>query len=214
MSNLPAVRGNLPAFLVNDQGPHIVPTEGTDITLKRVQMLYRNFAGNKDQFNPDGERSFCILLTEEMAQDFIERGWNVKRRGGTPDGDPYIKLKVSFRVKQPRATLISMYKNEPVRQTLREIDMYLFDVLDIAYVDVTINPYAWSGRLGSGISLYMKNMYAVMNYDVLDETYSSLREIPLGGETAPELPPAGGQTPGTGNFIEAEDMGVEIVFDE
>ena len=49
-----------------------------NIALEGAKIIFRNFAGKGDKFNPSGRRNFGVLIDNETAEDLIEEGWHVK----------------------------------------------------------------------------------------------------------------------------------------
>ena len=44
-----------------------------------ARITYKNFEGRGDKYNRQGDRNFVLIIPEEnMAQELINQGWNVK----------------------------------------------------------------------------------------------------------------------------------------
>ena len=66
-----------------------VTKNGTMLNLDGVtgpELKYRNFGGNKSQYNPNGDRKFDLILSEDIARRLFDLGWRVKKKGLFSDG--------------------------------------------------------------------------------------------------------------------------------
>ena len=76
-----------------------------DITLKNVQITYKNFEG-REEFNQIGNRSFHVLLDPASAAVLEQQGYNVKRKPAEEEGGEefiHMKVKVNFKGRPPTA---------------------------------------------------------------------------------------------------------------
>jgi hypothetical protein len=177
----------------------------SNVTLEDVRIVFRNFAGKKDRFNPEGKRSFSVVLTEEQADRMQADGWNVKRRPPREEGDErfnYIKVAVSYMVRPPRIVLISSRG----RTTLDEETCELLDWADVAMVDVILHPYKWDGTFGTGIKAYLYAIYVTIAEDALERKYADIPEI--GNSNSKEI--GRGQLALEEGFIDGEVISEEF----
>jgi len=141
------------------------------VTIYNAKLMYRNFSGKETEFNPKGNRNFCIFLDEDIAKNIEKEGWNVrwlesKNKDEAPQG--MISVKVGFGNYPPLIVVIS-----DARQTkLNEETVNMLDWAEIAACDVTLNPYNYviSGR--SGVKAYLKALYATLVVDELAKKYN------------------------------------------
>jgi hypothetical protein len=73
-----------------------MPAENT-VLMEGVRIIFRNFAGKEGQYNREGDRNFGVILPDDVAQQMLADGWNVKylkpreercRGGERPRGSP------------------------------------------------------------------------------------------------------------------------------
>lgn len=149
-----------------------------NVTLKNVQLLFRNFAGEEKQYNAKGDRNFCVRLTPEMAQEMEHDGWNIKSRDPRdPDEDPlfYIPVKVSYDTIPPKIVMVTKRS----QKFLTEDMLPMLDWAEIEKADVILNAYDWSVNGNSGRKAYLKTLYITIVEDELSEQYA---DIPFVGE--------------------------------
>ena len=41
------------------------------LLVEDAKIAFRNFSGKEGQFNAKGDRNFCLLLTDELAEDLV-----------------------------------------------------------------------------------------------------------------------------------------------
>lgn len=155
------------------------------LTIENAQLAFRNFAGKEGQYNKEGDRNFCILLTEEEAKLVENAGYTgVKRLKPREEGEigtAYIQVAVNFKGKPPKLSLI----NSKGRVHISEAECEILDWVDIANADVIINPYAWSVSGKSGVKAYLKNLVITMDEDELDRKYADVPDADPDEEEVP-----------------------------
>ena len=88
------------------------------LQMEDARIVYRNFSGRPDDFDPMGSRKFSVVIpTEDMAEALkndLNRfgiGWNVKTKPPREEGEtPFMTLPVKLKYtdrSQPRIFLIS-----------------------------------------------------------------------------------------------------------
>ena len=74
-----------------------------------ARIAFRNFRGEGDKFNREGDRNFVLIIpTEEIADALVAEGWNVKIKDPKEDGDVpfmYLTVKVKFNDRGPQVYL-------------------------------------------------------------------------------------------------------------
>lgn len=136
------------------------------LEINGAKIIWRNFAGRKDEFNTEGKRKFSIIIpNEDLANQLTNDGWNVRIKAPKEEGDDpfmYMDIKVNVRHNDPKVYL----DNGSGRATIIPTDLIdQLDELDIAYVDLDINPYEWEMRGRTGRSAYLKCLYVYQNTD-------------------------------------------------
>jgi len=158
------------------------------VLMEGVRILFRNFAGKEGPMNREGDRNFCVLLDEEVAEAMHADGWNVKplraREEGDPD-QPYLPVSVNFKNRPPKIWLVSSRG----RTLLSEDVVEILDYADILSVDLLVNPYNWTVNGKSGVKAYLKTAFIVINEDELELKYADLNELPTRSGKVDDDPP-------------------------
>lgn len=146
-----------------------------EIMIENAEIRFRNFGGAKDQYNPNGKRSFVVLLNLEDAADLIGEGWNVKYLKPLEEGDaprPYLNVEVKYGVAPPVITVISGHK----KTRIDEETVGMLDWAEIENVDLIIRPYNWSMSGKTGVKAYLKKMYVMIKVDKFEEKYADFED--------------------------------------
>lgn len=143
-----------------------------------ARIIYRNFAGRGDKYNREGDRNFAVLIPDEkLADELVERGWNVKIKPPREDGDTpfmFLPVKVKFNDRGPNVYL----KTGNAQNRLGEDSVGLLDNIDIISVDLDIRPYDWVIQEGtknekSGRSAYLQSIRVTQDVDRFADRYAS-----------------------------------------
>lgn len=129
------------------------------LQINDARIIHRNFEGRGSQYNREGDRNFSVVIpNQEIADELIERGWNVKIKEPRDEGeDPFIFLpvKVSFNGYGPTVYLQSGNR----RVELDEESVKCIDDIDIISADMDIRPYDWGPINGKyGRSAYLQSI--------------------------------------------------------
>lgn len=144
-----------------------------------ARIIWRNFTGREEQYNRAGERNFSLLIpNEELANELVERGWNVKikeardRNGNIlHDEPPFIHLPVKLKYTDrggPAAYLISGGR----RTELDEESIACLDDIEIRNVDLDIRPYDWTVNGKSGRTAYLHSIEVTQEIDRFAARYA------------------------------------------
>lgn len=135
-----------------------------------ARIIYRNFSGRGDKYNREGDRNFAVVIPDEdIANELVNRGWNVKIKPPREDGDDpfmFLPVKVKFNDRGP-----NVYLRTGARQNrLDEESIGCIDNIDIIGVDLDIRPYDWiiqGGTLNekSGRTAYLQSMLVIQDID-------------------------------------------------
>jgi len=145
-----------------------------NITIEDCQLILRNFTGKEGKFNPPGTRNFAVPLTDKQADEMLELGWNVKYfkpRDDEPQGQPFIKVAVSFENKPPKILMVTSRG----KTYLDEDSIDSLDHVDIKTADVTLNPYEHSFN-GGGVKAYCKTLVVHIEEDYLEMKWDAIIE--------------------------------------
>lgn len=152
-----------------------------NIKIENARLVFRNFAGKPDKFNPQGgKRGFSVVLSDhKFANDLKEEGWNIKqfnpRDEDDTEPDYYLPIKVSFDVRPPHIYLCT----KRAKVLLEETTINQLDYAEISGVDIIISPYSYEVGGRTGISAYVKTMYVNVVEDEFASKYAFDDEEPL-----------------------------------
>lgn len=142
-----------------------------------VKWNWSHFDGREDTFNNEGDHNFTIILPEATAKELLELGWTgIKENEPYEEGDPpewTMKCKISDKFEMPR---IFMIKNE------RKLRADMSDLRDIRrdtceQLDVILTPSRWVNGPRTGVTAYVKEMYAKVKQSRFADKYDDLQEI-------------------------------------
>lgn len=137
-----------------------------------AHIIYRNFAGAPSKYNREGDRNFAVVILEQdIADELIERGWNVRIKPPREDGDApfmYLPVKVKFNDRGPTAYL----KSGDKINNLNEDTIGLLDNVDIMGVDLDIRPYDWVVNGKEGRTAYLQSIHVTQNVDRFAARYN------------------------------------------
>lgn len=135
------------------------------LQIDNARICFRNFRGEGSKYNREGDRNFALIIpTQEIADELLERGWNVKIKEATEEGeDPfmYLSVKIKFNGRGPH---IYVQTGRATNQ-LDEEEVGMIDDLDIESVDLDIRPYEYDVNGKTGIAAYLQSMKVVQNID-------------------------------------------------
>ena len=143
------------------------------LQINGAMITNRNFAGRGDQYNRPGDKNFSLIIpTQEMADELIAQGWNVKIRDARDEGgDPfmYLKVKVKFNDRGPAVYL----KSGTAVNQLNEETVGMLDDIELSNVDLDIRPYDWKLNDGStGRTAYLQGMDVEQKLDRFAARYA------------------------------------------
>ena len=90
---------------------------------------------------------------------------------------------MNYKGRPPKVVLISNRGGRQVRTDLAEQDVEILDWIEIANVDLILNPYEWAVSGKTGIKAYLKSMFVIMDEDELDQKYNT---VPYANEVVSE----------------------------
>lgn len=151
--------------------------EGNKVLIENLSnrsIIYRNFAGRKEQYNPNGQRKFTVVINPDDAQMLASNGWNVKIRPPKNEGDdPFCTLEVKIRLDLDWAKpKIKQFSRTGV-VGITEDNIANFDQAEFEKVDIVLRQYVWTNMKGeTGVSAQLSEMNAKLAQGVLDAKWA------------------------------------------
>ena len=142
----------------------------SDISISGARLLFKNFSGKPGDFNPAGNRNFCVALDPDIAEQLREDGWNVKQSKSKEEGLPpllYLPVTVRFSNYPPKIVMITSHG----KTKIDEDEVNTLDWADIKNADVVINPYQYEVNGRSGVKAYLKALYITIEEDEFESKY-------------------------------------------
>lgn len=152
-----------------------------NITIEDAKITFRNFSGRESLYNPKGNRNFCVLIDENMANSLLEDGWNIRylpQREDDETPQAYLQVHIRFDVLPPKIIIItSKGKNALSDDTVASLDW-----AEIENIDLIIRPYNWvrnenTKKETRGIKAFVKSMYITISEDFLEKKYSDITVV-------------------------------------
>lgn len=143
-----------------------------------ARLIFKNFSGAPSQYNAEGNRNFAVVLNEEDYEMLKADGWNVKRKEARDDDESdllYLPVKVKFGKIPPIINMVTTRgKIRLDEETVSQLDW-----ARLKNVDLVIRPYRYPEMPGrpSGISAYLKSMYATIEEDEFDVKYADIPDL-------------------------------------
>ncbi len=150
-----------------------------NMVIENAQIQFRNFSGKEGNFNPEGNRNFCVFLDSDIANDMKEDGWNVKWLNPRDEGDDpqaYLQVTVKFTNIPPKIVLVTSRG----KSIINEDEVKLLDTAEIERADMTITPYKWEVNGKSGVKAYLKTLYVTIAEDEFESRYSNVPDSMVG----------------------------------
>jgi len=147
--------------------------ENDILQIENARIIYRNFQGVATKFNREGDRNFAVIIPdEEIKDELVARGWNVKIKPPRDDDDSifmFLPIKVKFNGRGPAVYLKS---GEKVTR-LDEESIGVLDEIDILNVSLDIRPYDWDVNGKTGRTAYLLAINVIQNIDRFGSEYAS-----------------------------------------
>ena len=150
-------------------------TVNGNIAIENAHIMFRNFRGEASKFNAAGKRNFCVRLDQDIADQMIDDGWNVKFLRPREEGDeptPYIQVAVSFDNIEPNIFAITGHH----KNRLNSDTIDILDYAEIENIDLIIRPYNWEVNGKTGVKAYVKNMYVTLVEDEFADKYADISD--------------------------------------
>lgn len=157
------------------------------LTIEDATILFRNFSGKENKFNPAGSRNFCVILEPDLADALKAEKWNVRILQPREEGDPvryYMQVNLNYggKGRPPKVTIISS-RGQTI---LDESSVHILDWADIRLVDLMIRPYNWENSTGHGVKGYVGTMYVTIEENELEKKYNNMFDPSLASDEPEE----------------------------
>ncbi|HAU85016.1 MAG TPA: hypothetical protein DCW90_05815 [Lachnospiraceae bacterium] len=145
-----------------------------NINIEGATIIWRNFSGKRDKFNP-GRRGFSVVIDDaSMAEDLIREGWNIKemplREGEDPSEQSWsLPVKLNMNRYTQVWLIVGSHKTLLTEETVGQLD-----IADFVNIDISIRPYEWEMGGRTGISAYVDSMYVTIRGNKFAEKYADL----------------------------------------
>jgi hypothetical protein len=153
-----------------------MPDIAKTFMIEDARILFRNFSGREDKYNREGDRNFAVVLPDEVAEQMIQDGWNVRFLDAREEGDEptaYISVAVNFNNRPPRIVLLT----STTRTQLDERMVEVLDWADIKTADLIARGYDWSVNGKTGTKAYLQSLFVTIEEDALERKYA-VHDVP------------------------------------
>jgi hypothetical protein len=173
------------------------------LLIEGAEVIFRNFAGKEGKFNPPGQRNFCLILPEDIAEEMRRDGWNVKELKPREEGDnPRSYIQVKLKYGKGRPPTVAMISSRG-RTNLDEDMIQILDWVEYKNVDLIIRRWDWEINGKTGVAAYLKSFFVTIVEDALEQKY---REIGYADESPLSIEAPKDDMP-TGSVIQGEILG-------
>lgn len=143
-----------------------------ELILRNVRLIYRNFAGRAQKYNPEGRRSFSVVIEDaELAKALIADNWNVKplnKRDMDENDAWHLPVAVVYGKYPPVIRVLSqsggLVYDESMLETL--------DYANITNVDLIINPRRYDKDGVIRVKAYLRGMNITIFEDELEQEFN------------------------------------------
>lgn len=146
------------------------------VLIEGARIIFRNFAGKEDAMNREGNRNFCVLLDDEVAEAMAADGWNIKQLKAREEGETpqsYIQISVGYKVRPPTVYMITTRGKTSIGEDLIE----MLDYAEFGNVDLIFQPYNWDVNGKTGVKAYLKSLFVEVIEDALEQKYGEVPDI-------------------------------------
>jgi hypothetical protein len=153
------------------------------ITFRDAPIIFKNFTGEKRQYNAEGDRNFSVMMREEDALPLMEAGWKVKplkRREEDEEQLYQLKVAVNYSNRPPRVWLVT----SGGRTLLGEGLVGMLDQLDSIKVDLIVLAYDWEVNGNTGRKAYLQSLFFHAYEDELELEYAEMPQLGSAGDGA------------------------------
>jgi hypothetical protein len=187
------------------------------VVKENARIIFRNFSGAEGTFNKAGDRNFCVVLSEDEAEQLKNEGWAVKFPKPREDRDtplPYLPITVKWKKDGTRNPVVVLITNQGKnRTTLGEDELFLLDWAELKNVDLIWRDFNWEVNGNMGHKAYLKSIYVTIQEDRLQLKYADLEDTAvaaIGGREQRQIEAPAGRLPVDPDEIVIEDDGDDV----
>ncbi len=138
-----------------------------NLVIEDAQIIFRNFAGAKSQYNREGKRTFNVIIDDpDVANNLIDDGWNIKQLKPRDDDEmPKYRLEVTVTFNNFPPNVFMVTNNNKTKLDADAIEA--LDYAELKTVDLVIRPYHWNVNGKQGVKAYLKTGYFVVDEETL-----------------------------------------------
>lgn len=147
------------------------------LTIENAEIFSRNFSGKAGEYNPPGQRNFCVYLDDETAETLKENLWNIRyTKPRDPDDSPrpFVQVKVNF--ENPKRIPNIFIVTSRGSSILKEKDVNILDFAEIEYVELVIRGYQWEEKKPSRVKAYLQSIAVTIKEDPIVAKYTNIPE--------------------------------------
>lgn len=148
---------------------------GNILEIEDARITYRNFRGEGSKYNREGDRNFAVIIPdEEIKDELVEAGWNVKirePRDGYDEPFMFLPVKIKYN-KEGRGPAIYVLSGNGKPTLLSEDTVSMLDEIDIASISMDLRPFEWDINGKTGITAYLQAMEVTQNIDRFGAKYT------------------------------------------
>lgn len=159
-----------------------VAKQVTSLTFEDARIVFRNFSGKEGQYNREGDRNFALIIANDISDQMLDDGWNIKYLRPREEGDEpqaYMQVSVSYKQRPPRVVMITSRGRTNIPEQMLDI----LDWAEIRQVDLIVNPYQWAVNGKTGVKAYLKSIFITIEEDELERKYA---DVPDSGQNVLE----------------------------
>lgn len=150
-----------------------------NLDIANATLIFKNFSGQPGKFNDAGDRNFCVILPEDIAEAMANDGWTVRWLRPKEEGDqpvPYLQVKLKFNNPNPNLEP-EVYLITSRGKTLLDAESVgVLDFAEMQLVDLIVRPYNWEVGANSGVGAYCSSLYVTIAESPLELKY---QDVPI-----------------------------------
>lgn len=155
------------------------------VLIRDARIIYRNFTGKPGPYNEEGDRSFSVMLDENLAEQLGAQGLNVKpiRKRDEDEAQLYhLPVAVSYKIRPPRVyTVTGDGERLPLRkQAMPEDIVHMLDMLDLGDCHMMLAVSNYDVRGSKGKKCYLQSFFGHVVMDELEQEYASVEDMITG----------------------------------